>query len=300
MFKIRYEGDGEYDVPAAGQSLLQIARSHGVPHVSVCGGKGRCSTCRVLILDGAAHVPPRNEIEATLAQAKGLSPEIRLACQTRVTGDVRLRRLVHDDVDKRLALLDRKTPPPREVELAILFSDIRGFTTFSESQLPYDVVHILNRYFQAMGTAIHDQGGYIDKYMGDGIMALFGLEGGTAAEACRSAIQAARGMLERLGEENEHLEAQFDTRFRMGVGIHTGVVVVGEMGHPERMQFTALGDAVNVASRIESATKEAGVPILVSEAVRLLVPDLVLEDGGRAATLKGRSGVFQLHGVKPD
>lgn len=292
MFKVRFEGDGEYEAAGHEQMLLEASRALDIPHVSVCGGKGRCSTCRVIVLEGAEHVPPRGEVEATLARSKGLADDVRLACQTCVTGDVLVRRLVYDDVDRRL--LSNERTAPREVEIAILFSDIRGFTTFSEKQLPYDVVHILNRYFLAMGGAIQEHGGTIDKYMGDGIMALFGIDGTDPTAACRQAVLAAREMTRRLAVENEHLEAQFDTHFEIGVGIHAGVVVVGEMGHPEKMEFTAIGDAVNVASRVETATKEAGVPILVSEAVRARVPELIAEAGAFDAHLKGRAGTVRL------
>lgn len=297
MFNIRFEGDGDFEASDETQSLLAVSQANVVPHVNMCGGQGRCSTCRVIILDGEAHVAPRNDVEAKLAALKGLAPEIRLACQTCVTGDVHIRRLVHDKVDQRLVMAEKDARPPREMELAILFSDIRGFTSFAEKQLPYDVVHILNRYFHAMGDAIRAHRGTIDKYMGDGIMALFGLDGGGPAAACRDAVTAAQEMTRRLAQENEHLAAQFDTHFRIGIGIHVGDVVVGEMGHPEHMQFTAIGDAVNVASRIEAATKDAGVPILVSDAVRGHVPDLVDTAAGFDAHLKGRSGTMELHPV---
>jgi adenylate cyclase len=298
MFKILFDGDGEFEVSESGQSLLQVSREHGVPHVSVCGGKGRCSTCRVVVLQGEASVPARNDVEAALAETKGLADDVRLACQTCVSGDVHVRRLVHDEIDRRLVMAESGARPPREVTLAVLFSDIRGFTTFAESQLPYDVVHILNRYFHAMGGAIQDNGGYIDKYMGDGIMALFGLDSDDPAAACRDAVAASKDMLRRLVDENKMLETQFDTRFRIGVGIHVGEVVIGEMGHPERMAFTAIGDTVNVASRVESSTKEAGVPILVSDAVRDFVPELVSEDAPFETHLKGRSGTALLYPLR--
>jgi class 3 adenylate cyclase/nitrite reductase/ring-hydroxylating ferredoxin subunit len=206
-------------------------------------------------------------------------------------------------VDKQILMAEREARPPRELELAILFSDIRGFTTFSETQLPYDVVHILNRYFHAMGGAIREHGGYIDKYMGDGIMALFGLDGNDPDEACRSAIRAAQEMTHRLARENEHLAAQFDTRFRIGVGIHVGEVVVGEMGHPERMQFTAIGDAVNVASRVEAANKEAGTRMLISDALlaevegKVVVADFIRT---RLAGTEERITLHEITGLTPE
>ena len=134
-----------------------------------------------------------------------------------------------------------------------MFSDIRWFTTFSENHYPYDVMHILNRYLYGVGESIHRHHGYIDKYMGDGVMALFGLNGEGPAEASRNAVFAALDMVEDLKRFNVYMREQFNETFEIGIGLHVGEVVVGEMGHPERRQLTALGDVVNTASRIESA-----------------------------------------------
>ena len=148
--------------------------------------------------------------------------------------------------------------------MAILFSDIRSFTTFSERHLPHDIVHILNRYFLEMGTAVHNHQGRIDKYMGDGIMAIFGLEG--EEHPAILAYNAAVEMLQRLEGFNEYLQRVYNETFQIGVGVHYGSVVVGNIGHPDHNSFTAIGDTVNVAARIESATK-GRANILVSEPV---------------------------------
>src|SRR5205814_4021794 len=118
------------------------------------GGHARCSTCRVLVLEGRANLAPRTEDEVRLAVQKGLEDDIRLACQARVLGPITIRRLVLDDCDHALAAASTPHTSGREVTLAVLFSDIRGFTPFAESHLPYDVVHILNRYFQRTGEAV--------------------------------------------------------------------------------------------------------------------------------------------------
>ncbi len=151
-----------------------------------------------------------------------------------------------------------------EREIAILFADIRGFTALAEGRLPYDVVFVLNRYFSAMGRAIESAGGRVDKFIGDGVMALFGIESGAQA-GCREALAAARLMSERLAELNSSLRAELDRPLRIGIGIHCGPVIVGEMGYGNAAAITAIGDAVNTASRLEALTKDYDCELVVSD-----------------------------------
>jgi adenylate cyclase len=136
----------------------------------------------------------------------------------------------------------------------------------SESKLPYDVVHILNQYFAEMGEAIESSGGYLDKFIGDGIMALFGLQDGVRAGAV-NALAAARAMGLHLEDLNRRLALDLAQPLRLGIGIHVGHVIVGEMGYKRATSLTAIGDSVNVASRLESATKVAECQLLVSAEV---------------------------------
>ena len=123
------------------KSVLEVALEQGVPLMNACKGKARCSTCRVLVLKG--DVSHRNAKEQELADRLGLPDNVRLSCQYKPTSDVHLRRIVMDDVDQQIL---NRSNSAEEKELAILFSDIRAFTTFSEQHLPHDIVHILNRY----------------------------------------------------------------------------------------------------------------------------------------------------------
>jgi adenylate cyclase len=151
-----------------------------------------------------------------------------------------------------------------EREIAILFVDIRGFTALSEGRLPYDVVFVLNRYFAAIGLAVESAGGRVDKFIGDGIMALFGVEAGAEA-GCRDALAAARLMSLRLIELNQALRAELAEPLRIGIGIHAGPAIVGEMGYGSAAALTAIGDAVNTASRLEALTKEYECELIVSD-----------------------------------
>lgn len=297
MPTVDFDREESIEVEDLGQTLLQISLGAGIPHACACGGHALCSTCRVRVLAHPENLEPRNELETRLARAKGFGDDIRLACQTRIKGSVKLRRLVIDEEDLQIAREGTAQTIGRDRTLAILFSDIRDFTPFADSHLPYDVMHILGRYFRRMGDAVLRHHGYIDKYMGDGIMALFGLERSTPTEACLDAVAAALAMLDHLRALNLYLRRQFDTEFRIGIGVHVGSVIVGEVGHPRKMQFTAIGDAVNVASRVESATKEMGVGLAVSADVRALLGELARYGVSRTVNLKGKVGEHELSEV---
>lgn len=282
-----------------GETLLHASLRASIAHAHACGGNARCSTCRVLIIDGLEHCAPPNDKEAVLAERLHFSPDIRLACQTTVSGDVELRRLVLDAEDIELTSLFKAGSSPTSVgeekEVAILFADIRGFTTFAEALPPYDVVHVLNRYFHQVGQAIHRNGGCIDNYMGDGLMALFGVEDSSGATL--QAIRAGLDMLEAVERLRPYLQSIYTRSFQIGVGVHYGEVVVGAIGHDETKRVTAIGDAVNLASRIESVNKQAGTEFLISEATYNQAKGFIRVGKTIEVTLPGKSGEYTLYEV---
>jgi adenylate cyclase len=283
------------------QTLLNAALAAGIPHTHVCGGHARCSTCRVIVVEGLENIEPPNEIERALAERLGLPREVRIACQATVRGPVRVRRLVLDDDDVAIVGRMRKskvdlTPVGEEIRVAILFSDIRGFTPFTEALLPYDVIHVLNRHFEAMGSAVATEGGFINNYMGDGFMALFGVDG--KPDAPMRAVRAALGMMDAMQTKMKpYLLATYGQAFDIGIGIHYGEAVVGPIGSSDRKAITAIGDSVNFASRIESATKEVGAPLLVSEAVYREVGAQVAIGKTARVSVKGKTGEHELFEV---
>ncbi|MBI3764324.1 MAG: adenylate/guanylate cyclase domain-containing protein, partial [Chloroflexi bacterium] len=204
--------------------ILQVSLQNGIPHTHVCGGNARCSTCRVLVLEGIENCCARNEKEQKMAERRNFSPRVRLACQTTLTGDVTLRRLVLDDEDKNLVVQELRGDAPRSVgeerAIAIMFSDIRNFTAFSEANLPYDVIHVLNRYFGRVGPIINQNQGQINNLIGDGIMALFGVEDPT--DAAVNAVRAGLEMLTSVEAMQPYFQAQFKINLRIGIGIHYG------------------------------------------------------------------------------
>ncbi|MBM3502598.1 MAG: adenylate/guanylate cyclase domain-containing protein [Alphaproteobacteria bacterium] len=252
-----------------GTSILEASRQAGIPHASVCGGRGRCSTCRVHVGEGREAQPAADEGEARVLVRVGASPATRLACQLRPTASCSVTPLLAPDATARDGHRQPSHYQGAEREIAILFADIRKFTTLSEQKLPYDVVFVLNQYFRAMGSAIEGAGGRLDKFIGDGVMALFGVDG-PADQACREALIAARRMAEELQRLNESLKEDLAEPLRIGIGIHVGNVIVGDMGYARARSVTAIGDAVNTASRLESMTKDFGAQLVLSERVAML------------------------------
>jgi len=246
-----------------GTTVLDASRMLGVPHASVCGGKGRCSTCRVRVRAAYPGLPPPSEDEKRVLARIGALPNVRLACQLRPAVEVQVTPLLPPLAQAHDALTRVDVAQGSEREIAIMFADIRGFTALSEGRLPYDVVFILNRYFAAMGRAVESAGGRVDKFLGDGIMALFGVEDDIAT-GCRAALAAARLMSERLVELNESLRAELAEPLRIGIGLHAGPAIVGEMGYGDASAITAIGDPVNTASRLEGLAKEYAAELVVS------------------------------------
>ncbi|MBT4369319.1 MAG: adenylate/guanylate cyclase domain-containing protein, partial [Candidatus Marinimicrobia bacterium] len=154
--------------------ILEATLDENISHAHACGGEGKCTTCRVLVLDGLDHCSEPTEKELRIKEKIHSTQEFRLACQTRIQGDMTVRRLVLNSDDIEMASHQTVSGSGRLGEtkkLAILFSDIRGFTSFSEKITPYDTVFILNRYFNRMVTVIESFGGRIDNYLGDGLLA---------------------------------------------------------------------------------------------------------------------------------
>ncbi len=226
-------------------------------------------------------------------------PTIRLACQTTVTGGVTLRRLVLDDEDVELSSLFIRGVSPGltgiEKHVLILFADIAGFTSFAESLLPYDVIHVLNRYFHRVGEVIVRHGGHIDTYMGDGFMALF--EADDPVDGALRAIRTGLEMIEAVQKLGPYLQELYQENFEIRIGLHYGQVVAGTLGAPGNKKMTVIGDAVNLASRIEAANKRVGTQFLISADVYALVKEHVRLGQRTRLTLPGKSGQYTLYEI---
>jgi adenylate cyclase len=262
--RIVYPAQRVVTVPL-GFSILEASRAAGIAHASVCGGRGRCSTCRVRVTRGLEDLPPPSEAERRVLARVGAAPDVRLACQSRPVREVAVTPLLAPSIAAEDAL-SHDVRQGRERELAVLFADLRGFTRMAEHKLPYDVVFVLNRYFEAVGTAITRAGGVTNQFTGDGVMALFGIDDGPEA-GCRQALAAARAMVEGVAALSAELAGDLPAPMRIGIGVHAGPAVVGRMGWGESFYLTAVGDTVHVAARLEQATKDYEAELVVSEEV---------------------------------
>ena len=280
-----------------GSSILQTALDNNIPHVNACGGEGKCTTCRLLVLEGVENCSDETEKEKSLKQKAHTTEEFRLSCQTTITGDVTVRRLVlnKEDIESRSEnIISGRLGETKKI--AILFSDIRGFTPFSEKLTPYDVVFILNRYFNRMVKAVEENRGTVDNYIGDGMVAIFGLN--DELNPAKYAVKSALDMLAEMDDMKPYLKTMYGKDFDIGVGIHWGEAVVGDIGAGKSKRFTAIGDAMNFASRVESANKQFQSRVLISDEVHEEIKDsLVIKDFMRT-NLPGIEGRVTLHEVE--
>ncbi len=263
--RITYPDRREVSVPR-NFSVLEASRFAGIPHASVCGGRGRCSTCRVRVTHGFSALPLPSAAEQRVLQRVGAPPNVRLACQLRPTRELSIVPLLPASAQARDGFAQPSYLAGQERTIAVLFADIRTFTAIAEQKLPYDLVFLLNSYFEACGEAIVSAGGIVDKFIGDGVMALFGVESGPD-EGCRQALAAAKAMVERVDALSQRLVEELAQPLKIGVGIHSGPAVVGRMGYGSAIHLTAIGDTVNVASRLQDLTKEYGCQLIISELV---------------------------------
>ncbi len=263
--RITYPAGRVVSVPI-GFSVLESSRFAGIAHASVCGGRGRCSTCRVRVTPGAGPVPEASAAEARLLARVGAAGNVRLACQLRPTHDLSVIPLIPPRDQQSAAQSPEGFVAGEEREICVMFADLRGFTRIAEQRLPYDVVFLLNRYFDAVGGAIEQAGGIANQFTGDGVMALFGVASGPATGA-RQALAAARAMQLALAELSRDLREELPEALRLGIGIHCGPTVVGHMGRGVATYLTAVGDTVNTASRLQDQTKHFACQMIISEPV---------------------------------
>jgi adenylate cyclase len=215
------------------------------------------------VLDHLAEQPPPDPIEAVTLARIGAPPDVRLACQLRPETSIKVSPVL-SAVESILAETLRVTPSPgREREVAVLFCDIRDFTRITSRSLPFDTVFMLNRYFAVVGRAVEQAGGRLDKFIGDGAMAIFGLDA-NAETACRQALDAAKSILDGLDQVSRELEQDLAEPLRVAIGIHSGPAIAGTMGYGRTTNVTVIGDTVNVASRLESVAKEMDAAIVIS------------------------------------
>ena len=297
MISLSY-GNGKTVRVPKGLSVLEASLRHDVPHASVCGGRARCSTCRIRVIGDCASLPEPSMREAFVLNrvGAGADPAIRLACQLRPEADLSFFQIF---LPQTTAATLRTSSPSRigeERYLVSLFVDMRSSTKLAEKRLPFDTVFIVNRFLGAVSQAVLECGGQPNQFVGDGQLALFGLDSDPQT-ACRQALRAAGMISANIDELNQFLRHDLREPIRFGVGIHGGEVIIGDIGYRDHMVFTALGDAVNVAARLQDMTKALACEVVVSEEVRITAG--LAEDSlpQQEVTIRGRAEAMIVRSV---
>lgn len=250
---------------SVGTTMLEAIRAAGIPHASVCGGRGRCTTCRVRVSAGEQALPVPNETEATALRRIEAPENVRLACQTRPRRDISIVPLLPPTATAQAAR-QLGSVQGHEQAAVVMFLDLRDSTALGERLLPYDTVFVLNQFFAEMSAGLRETAGHYAQFNGDGLMAIYGLQSGVEA-GCREALEGAVALNKRLAQLNETLGTELGQSLRMGIGIHCGEAIVGTMGPPDAPTLSAVGDNVNIAARLEALTKTYTCPVVVSRAV---------------------------------
>jgi adenylate cyclase len=246
-----------------GWSVLEASRSFHLPHAAMCGGRARCSTCRVRVTAGGEHCPPAaNDEQQTLSRIDA-TPDVRLACQLRPEGDISVIPLV-----RTARPIYRATAPQRggEREVVVLFCDLRNRAALSTDHLPQDLLYVLTLYVEGVGNAIRASGGTLSYVEFDSICALFGQDGGEA-NAAQGALRAAGAIEGVIADLNNRLGRHDDGRVKIAVSIHSGHAAIGEIGSSEPPMLMAVGEAINVANDLRKMAAERNKAFAISEKV---------------------------------
>jgi adenylate cyclase len=289
MINLSYGNGRTVRVPK-GLSVLEASLRNNVPHASVCGGRARCSTCRIRVIGDCTSLPEPSQREAFVLNrvGAGSDPAIRLACQLRPETDLSFFQIFLPQIT---AASLRTSSPARigeERYLVSMFVDMRGSTRLAEKRLPFDTVFIVNRFLGAVAQAVIACGGQPNQFVGDGQLALFGLATDPRT-ACRQALKAAAMIAANVDELNQFLAHDLREPIRFGIGIHGGEVIIGDIGYRDHMVFTALGDAVNVAARLQDMTKSLACEAIVSEEVRVTAGLLAEDLPPQEVAIRGRA-----------
>jgi adenylate cyclase len=280
---------------ARGFSVLEASLINNIPHAHVCGGRGRCSTCRIRILGDLGGLPAPSAAEQAVLERVHAAPGIRLACQLRPTRDIAFVPMLSPYATTVDAYRTGAAYSGVERYVVIMFVDMRESSRLAEGRLPFDTVFVINQFLNAVSSAVLSAGGEPNQVLGDGLLALFGM-GGQPDVACRQAIAASAAIAARVESLNSALGHALVEPIRFGIGIHAGVTIAGAIGYERHAQFTVIGDPVNVAARLEALTKTLGCEVLMSEEVYERagfgpndLPAHEVDARGRDAIVKARS-----------
>ncbi|MEJ1241862.1 adenylate/guanylate cyclase domain-containing protein [Chryseolinea sp. T2] len=255
------------------QTILNAAIENNVPIFHTCGGKGDCTTCRVVVIEGSENLSPSSDREEWLRERGRLPLNVRLACQTQQTkGSAKVQRIIRDDDDVGFYLgaqsIDAESEIGSERMLSLFFIDIKDFTPFSEQSLAFDVVHVLRRLFRLFYDAIGYYKGDVIETNGDGLYAVFGLDGTNTIQSASNAVKAGFRILDELRRQNQtYFKPFFNYLFEAGIGIHSGKVIVGNIYSCSKDITSVMGYNVSIASRLQSITRTLNNNFIISKDV---------------------------------
>jgi adenylate cyclase len=246
-----------------GWSVLEASRSFHLPHASMCGGRARCSTCRVRVTAGGELCPPAGTDERATLERIGAPPDVRLACQLRPRGDISVVPVVRTERP-----IYRQTAPRRsdEREIVVLFCDFLNRAELAGEHIPQDLLYVLTLYVEAIGNAIRTAGGTLSGVGLESVSALFGLDC-APEQAARQALQAAGAIARVMSDLNDRLGRQWDCKVKIAVSIHAGRSVVGEINSSDPPAVMAIGEAMNLENELRKLAAARGKSFAISETV---------------------------------
>ena len=298
IITLKYVGHGSVRT-TRGLSVLDTSRNNHIPHPSRCGGRGRCATCRVLVVSSERALPPPDKVERNLLEKIAAPAQVRLACQLRPQCDMTVQVLLPflarpDSADTHEDALRWGT----EQEVTVLFVNMRAFNLLAQRQFPQDLVILLNRFTAEMTQAVEAHGGRVNTYLTDGLMAIFGLDG-KAGAGSSAAIATALAMLKTAKLLDQELAGTLSIPLRIGIGIHTGMAVIARFGNPERGEMIgALGETVTIADRLEQATKQLLADCLISAATLKASGTNLATENPREITIPNRDAPILAYALK--
>ena len=281
--------DGRVVRVPLGMSVLEASLRYRIPHASVCGGRARCSTCRIRVRGDPGTLPAPSRREAFVLErvGAGRDPAIRLACQLRPLRDLSFWLIFPPQMNAAGVRRSVNVNSGEERYVVSMFVDMRRSTAMAEKRLPYDTMFVINRFLAAVATAVEEAGGRPNQFVGDGMLALFGLDCDRET-ACRRSLDAVTRIAANMAKLNQDLANDLREPIRYGIGINGGEVIIGDVGYRDRVVFTALGDPVNVAARLQDLTKTFSCAAVVAEEICRTAGLASDAQSIREATIQGR------------
>jgi adenylate cyclase len=269
--RLRYRGkppllthsSGRVMPVASGATVLETLRENGVSHASLCGGRARCTTCRVLVTRGLDMLSAPSRLEVRALARIGARPGMRLACQVCPTADLSIMPLLAADASASDGTIHAGLEGNERL-VTVLFVELQDSAALGESKLPFDLLYILNQFFSEMNRALHSTNGRYAHFTGDGFVALYGLDANDPADGVREALHGSREMLARIDQLNSRLKGDLPRPLRIGIGIHYGEAIVGSIGPPASQTLSAIGETMNICARLKGLTREFDCAVTIS------------------------------------